>query len=351
MVNEQAIAGCILGTAVGDALGLPYEGINPDRAKRLLGAPDRYRFFLGRGMVSDDTEHTCMVAQALIESGMEADAFARSFAKRLRWWILALPAGVGKATARSCIKLWLGANPSHSGVYSAGNGPAMRAAILGAAIDDLPQLASLVRASSRVTHTDPKAEFGAIAVALAAREARLNREIDAERWLSLVSRWVREEGLELIALLTRAIESARSRESTSQFAIALGLGRGVTGYTYHTVPVAIHAWLSSPRDFRRAVTAAIECGGDADTTAAIVGGIVGSGVGQQGIPVEWIEGIRESPRSTQWMLRLGSSLAQALAEPSSVRPPTANPAVILLRNAFFLSIVLLHGFRRLAPPY
>ena len=104
----EPIAGCILGTAVGDALGLPYEGVSPKRAARLLGSPDRYRFFFRRGMISDDTEHTCMVAQSLIDAGGDVPNFTRSFARRLRWWILALPAGVGKATARSGIKLWLG---------------------------------------------------------------------------------------------------------------------------------------------------------------------------------------------------------------------------------------------------
>jgi ADP-ribosylglycohydrolase len=163
MVNEKAIIGCILGTAVGDALGLPYEGMPPSRARKLLGPPDRYRFVLGRGMISDDTEHTCMVSQSLIESGDNVDTFTRRFASRLRWWILALPAGVGKATARSCIKLWFGVRPSKSGVYSAGNGPAMRAAIFGATIDDIPKLLEYVRASSRLTHTDPKAEFGTVA--------------------------------------------------------------------------------------------------------------------------------------------------------------------------------------------
>lgn len=44
-MNRDAIIGCILGTAVGDALGLPYEGVSPQRARRLLGPPDRYRFF------------------------------------------------------------------------------------------------------------------------------------------------------------------------------------------------------------------------------------------------------------------------------------------------------------------
>ncbi len=107
-MSKKAIIGCLLGTAVGDALGLPYEGLSPSRAHKLLGSPNRYRFLLRRGMISDDTEHTCMVAQSLIESGSDVKAFTQRCACKLRWWMLALPAGVGKATARSCIKLWLG---------------------------------------------------------------------------------------------------------------------------------------------------------------------------------------------------------------------------------------------------
>jgi hypothetical protein len=64
--------------------------------------------------------------------------------------ILVLPAGVGKATAHSCIKLQLGIRPSRSGVYSAGNGPAMRAPLLGATMDDVSQLLEFVRASSLI---------------------------------------------------------------------------------------------------------------------------------------------------------------------------------------------------------
>ena len=60
---KQALVGTILGTAVGDAIGLPREGLSPARARRLFGDPPlRHRFLLGRGMISDDTEHTCMVA-------------------------------------------------------------------------------------------------------------------------------------------------------------------------------------------------------------------------------------------------------------------------------------------------
>lgn len=351
MKNEKAVIGCILGTAAGDALGLPYEGMSPARARKLLGPPERYRFLFGRGMISDDTEHTCMVSQSLIESGDNVEAFTRRFAFRLRWWMLALPAGVGKATARSCVKLWLGISPSKSGVHSAGNGPAMRAAILGATIDDVPKLREFVRASSRLTHTDPKAEYGAIAIALAAREASRNDADNADRWLEFVSQSLPGDAAELRELLRSAVASVASGESTRQYAIALGLDRGVSGYTYHTVPVAIHCWLSFPNDFQKAVTAAIECGGDADTTGAIVGGIVGARVGRDGIPPEWLSGISEWPRSVPWMESLGIELSRAWPNSRASRAPSTTPIAVIMRNFLFLAVVLCHGFRRLGPPY
>lgn len=351
MKYEKAIVGCILGTAVGDALGLPYEGMSPARARKMLGPPDRYRFLFGRGMISDDTEHICMVTQSLIESGDEMEMFKRRFATRLRRWILSLPAGVGKATAQSCVKLLLGFGPSMSGVHSAGNGPAMRAAILGATIDDVPKLLEFVQASSRLTHTDPKAEFGAVAIAVAAREASRNERVCAERWLNLVSQSLPIAAAELLALLQLAVASASRGEPTKDFAASLGLGRGVSGYTYHTVPVAIHCWLTFPNDFQRAVTAAVECGGDADTSAAIVGGIVGAAVGEEGIPAEWLNGLQEWPRTVSWMRCLGKEAAESWSSGRPMRPPDVNPAAVLLRNLFFLAAVLAHGFRRLGPPY
>lgn len=121
-------------------------------------------------MVSDDTEHTCMVAQALIVSGGDIRLFSRSLAWRLRFWLLGLPAGIGLATLRALVKLWLGFPASRSGVFSAGNGPAMRAAIIGAAFGGRPErMRGLARTSTRLTHTDPKAERGALAAHQAAR--------------------------------------------------------------------------------------------------------------------------------------------------------------------------------------
>ncbi|MTW22540.1 ADP-ribosylglycohydrolase family protein [Allochromatium palmeri] len=348
--DRTAIVGCLLGTAVGDALGLPYEGLSPQRAARLLGPPERQRL-LGRwGLVSDDTEHTAMVAQALIASSGDPERFRRSLAWRLRWWFLGLPAGVGWATLRAILRLWIGIRPERSGVYSAGNGPAMRAAILGVTIADPESLRVLVRASARLTHTDPLAEQGAWAVAWAARMAGAG-PVDPVRYLAEVRTSLGTEGQTLTTLIERAVDSVNQGESNEAFAQGLGLARGVSGYVCHTVPVALHAWLSHPRDYRAAVGAVIRCGGDTDSTAAIVGGILGAAVGRSGIPDDWLNGVIEWPRSIAWLERLGERLAASRTPVTSVRPlPLFVPAV-LIRNAFFLLVVLAHGFRRLGPPY
>ena len=176
---QRHIVGCILGTAVGDAIGLPYEGLSRRRAAKLLGPPNHHRFLFRRGMISDDTEHTCMVAQSLITSGGYPDSFCRSLGWRFRCWLLGLPAGIGFATLRSIVRLWIGVSPHRSGVFSAGNGPAMRAAIIGAALPDRKKMQALIRLSARITHTDPKAEYAAFAVALAAQKAQ-RKIIDEE---------------------------------------------------------------------------------------------------------------------------------------------------------------------------
>lgn len=350
-MTESHVVGCILGTAIGDALGLPYEGVSRHRAPRLLGLPDRHRFFLGRGMFSDDTEHTCMVAQALITSNLDIDKFTTNFAGRLRWWFIACPAGIGFATLRACLKLWLGYSPRTSGVYSVGNGPAMRSAIFGAIFDDIDTMVAYVRASTRVTHSDPRAEFGAITVALAAFYAKQNAAIDGQEFVDHLSKIIGSDGDELIGLLCRVVRSVSAKESTGVYAANNGHVVGVTGYVYSTVPVVIHAWLTNPKDYRAAVTSVIECGGDADTTAAIIGGILGTATGEAGIPQDWIARICDWPRSVNWLRGLGSQLQESLSEHNTQKTMSLNFAAVLGRHLLFTIIVLMHGFRRMLPPY
>ena len=348
-MQTRAIVGSLLGTAMGDAIGLPYEGLSRRRAARMFGPPDRHRLLFGYGMVSDDTEHACMTAQALLASGGDVERFRRQLSHRLRYWLLMLPAGVGFATGRAIIRLWLGWNPARSGVYSAGNRPAMRAPLLGAAIADTAQLRAFVTASTRLTHTDPKADHGAYAVALAAHLAARHGEVDAHVFLADLERDLGDEAGELLALLHAMAKAVKSGRSTPAYAASIGLDVGVSGYMYHTVPVALHAWLSHQRDFRGAVMEMVSCGGDTDSTAAIVGGIVGAAHGRAGIPDAWLNGLAEWPRSVGWM----ESLAERLAQSNTSGLPVFEPRILFtpVRNLIFLVIVLLHGFRRLLPPY
>lgn len=99
----------------------------------------------------------------------------------------------------------------------------------------------LVRASARLTHSDPKAEYGAIAVAMAAKHSRDHKVVNANLWLEQVVDAVGNDGDELVDLLRKPIDSVGRGEATIAFAESMGLAKGVTGYTYHTVPVAIHA--------------------------------------------------------------------------------------------------------------
>jgi ADP-ribosylglycohydrolase len=259
------------------------------------------------------------------------------------------------ATAKACLKLWIGFPVARSGVSSAGNGPAMRAGIIGVyAWDDLNLLRELVTASTRITHTDAAAEHGALAIALAAAHVvgvKTNgREVLAEDYLQFVRPCL--AGTEMLCRIEELVEYLRSGMSLKQYLKTNGLERGVSGYINHTVPACLYCWLAHPQDFRTAVEQIIVAGGDADSTGAIVGALAGVTMGPGAIPSEWVADLFEWPRSMAWIVRLADSLAADRLSPiKSHRPLALFWPGLLVRNAFFLGIVLLHGLRRLLPPY
>jgi ADP-ribosylglycohydrolase len=75
---QEVFSGVLLGTAVGDALGLPAENLSPERIRKRWSGEWRMRFLFGHGMMSDDTEHTIMVAQALLSHSDDSVAFQRA---------------------------------------------------------------------------------------------------------------------------------------------------------------------------------------------------------------------------------------------------------------------------------
>jgi ADP-ribosylglycohydrolase len=352
---RDRLRGLLVGQAVGDALGLPREGLSPRRARRMFGGPPlEHRFLLGRGMVSDDTEHACMTAQALLAQPRSADAFARSLAWRVRGWLALAPAGVGFATLRSGVKLWLGFPPTLSGVRSAGNGPAMRSPLLGACLARDPErLRAFVGASTRLSHTDPRAEEGALALALAVAQAFLRPDgapVEPAAVFAAARTAARHE--EIVSALNAAENGVRGGASLEDFAASIGCQGGVTGYIPHTLAAVLFCWLRRPDRFREAVEGAIVLGGDSDTTAAITGALAGASLGAAAIPATWLDGLIERPRSARWLDTLAGRLADAFADghPSAGALPLAWHE-LPVRNAFFLTVVLAHVIRRAFPPY
>jgi ADP-ribosylglycohydrolase len=336
--------GALLGTAVGDALGLPAEGLSRKRIGHLWNGDWKMRLFGGRGMVSDDTEHSFMVAQSLLASPLDVAGFQHRLAWKLRWWFIGLPAGVGMATARACIKLWVGFPPGKSGVWSAGNGPAMRSAVIGAFFaEDAGSRQAFVVASSRMTHTDPRAEIAAMAVAETAALLTLDRSGEILPMLPEIG-----DNDEWRGICRKLADARAAGLSVGEFADSMGLGRGVTGYAFHTVPVAIYSVLRHPDSFEAALVAALDCGGDTDTVGAIVGALMGASVGSDGIPDDWRNNVAEWPRSMAVLTRLARELSAPLGAGKPVRYFWPG---IVPRNLAFLAIIITHGFRRLLPPY
>lgn len=346
VTESDRFEGLLLGCAVGDSIGLPAEGLSRERIRRRWKGIWKQRLVFGRGLISDDTEHTWMVAECIARCGGDVERFRKLLATKLRTWFVAIPPGIGLATARACVKLCCGVSPTRSGICSAGNGPAMRSAVIGAVLrDSSEQIESFVRASTNITHTDPRAMTGALAVA---RSAAIT--FSSEPPGSPPSRVLNtlrecgtdEEWLQTVQFIERALAT---NASVDTFAEAIGCERGVSGYVYHTVPVAIYAWLHHFADFQSAVESVCNCGGDTDTVAAISGSLLGATLGHDAIPLEWRRRLMLWPSSK---LRL-DALVHSLTNLSDLDNSSFSWPALVAKNLLMIPTVLLHGLRRLVP--
>lgn len=312
LIDITAAQRSLLGVSLGDSLGLPYEGLSGSRGVRMFPLPVRQRLLFGSGFVSDDTVLSALLLRALCASispaGVDEEALSKHFARLIRKWFLSIPPGVGLSTVKACLRLCVGIPARRSGVPSAGNGAAMRVAVIGAALAKHPELRiQAVAASTRVTHTDPRAISGAQLVALAAalQTAGQASQFDAQA-RDLCPEWQWNE---------------------------FGTSRGPTGYVVHSVNAALRIWQEAT-GFEDAMERVIRLGGDTDTVGAMVGGILGAVPGDY--PKAW-------DHYHGWPQAFDISAAPWEHDVSYVR--------LLLPHLAALPIVLLHGFRRLAPPY
>lgn len=336
MTPTERYIGCLIGTAVGDSLLLPAEGLSRQRIARRFGDKLSQGLLFGRGMVSDDTDHTFLIARCLAAEHSDAQRFARRFAWRLRWWLLCVPAGCGKATGRAIIRLLLGWSPARAGVSSGGNGPSMRAAIIGAVFaDDANARQDFGRAACHLTHRHPHAEAAALAVAEVA--AWIMRDQEDDLWSLLVHTdpdWSRA-----IALVRAWFERG---DDTDALATTLGCPEYVSGWSLHSVPFALGCWLRHRHDPRTGLLAIRRAGGDTDTIGAIAGAWYGLDDGEAIFPVEWVK------RITDWPVSLGA-LRAAGAALTGTPPRRWAWQFVPLRNLVFFAIIIAHIFRRVLP--
>ena len=263
-------------------------------------------------MLSDDTEHSLMIAKALIQHPNDLSCFSSQLARDFRWWLLALPAGVGLATARAIAKLWFGFPPSSSGVYSAGNGAAMRVAIIGVYFFDSPnQLERFVRAATVITHTDSRALTGALAIARLAAwvAAHTHGQRPHSKELGEILRACGHDP-EWIQIVKTVEQAAKVNLTVDELAHALQISERVSGYVYHSVPIAIYSFWRHAGNFRAGTESTIRCGGDTDTTAAITGSLLGAGCPLESIPIEWRDRLCDWPRSSRYIRKLVKSASQ-----------------------------------------
>ncbi len=327
---------------MGDSIGLPFEGLAPKLIARRLKLPLEHHLVFGRGMVSDDTDHTVFVAQALIEAGDNAEKFGRVLANRLKCWLLCFPAGCGLATLRSILRLYCGVPRSRSGVVSAGNGAAMRSALIGVVYaQDADLRARFVEASSHITHRDPRAVFGAKAVAELAAFLTMSQDRPS---LAQLEQILRDSGTG--PDWEEAVQRTLAACGSGNLDLALtdrGRQKGVSGYVLETIPAAVAAWYIHFGDFRATIEVVVRLGGDTDTVGSIAGSLAGISCGRAGIPETWLNRLVDLPHGVDYL----SGLARQLG--TRTLAVAKFSWTLLPRGVVFTAIVLVHGFRRLIP--
>ena len=277
------------GLGLGDALGemLSYHSGN---AAGRLAAND---LPAGPWFHTDDTEMAISIVAVLQSHGeLNQDALARRFARRFE---RDPDRGYGSMTRIQLREINAGAKwrdtaaRAFGGQGSMGNGGAMRVAPLGAYFaDDLARCAEAARDSSLVTHTHPEGVAGTIAVALAAAAAWQLRDTPvAERARKLFEVVLR--GTPESQVRRKLLVASNTLADVPVESVARALGNGSLVTAPDTVPFCVWMAAHHARHFVEAIGKTVSVGGDCDTNAAIVGGIVALSAGRESIPVEWLK--------------------------------------------------------------
>ncbi len=294
--SKNKFTGCMLGAAIGDALGKQNEGLN---RKHILsrgfitdygiapeGCPGEK---LREGQYTDDTEQMIELAQSLIEcNGLDVYDFSEKLAV---WGQDALndperKSLVGPSSALAITRLNSGMDWQYSGSDIPSCGSAMRVAPIGLfyrSLDDIEFKAAL---SSIPTHISKGAIAGAVAVAVGIGCCILDMGcIDIIRETCTRTSNYDPDLAERIRL---SFEK-RYDEPDSVFAEL-----GTSYLAYETVPAAFYCFLRNSGSVENAILEAVNAGGDTDSIACITGALCGALKGADSLPEKWVAGLENT---------------------------------------------------------
>lgn len=263
--REDRVAGCLLGGALGDAIGSAFEGGEP--------GPD---FALPESLrITDDTQLTIATCESIAKtSAVAPEQIALSF---LRWFRDRRITGIGSSTLKALTELDVGghwAMVGATGERAAGNGAAMRVAPLAFFLDpDNDAQRQTIRDTCRITHRNDEAYIGALAILRTLRHVVLGGKLEPGFLPLLVDKLPDSRVRDRLADVCK--HSVNIQQYANQFA--------TSGYVVDSVPLAILAATESS-DVLATIEQLVKTGGDTDTNASMFGQIYGAAHGVQSLP-------------------------------------------------------------------
>ena len=295
---RDRIAGALYGVAVGDALGGPLEFMSAAEINRQHGWVSTMLgggwLGLRPGETTDDTAMTLAVAEGIMES---PEAPFQAIGARFIEWARSGPKDIG-GTCRSSITEAIrigGARPEfrawkegsrrvaeRNGHRSGGNGALMRAVYPALFYPDEEEAVLVTRGQGHMTHWDGSSDEAC--------------QIYARMVHCLITEAEKLEG-DPGHLREQFDERLCPTKYNTDDLLRLGRSGGLepSGYVVDSFKCALFC-LCDSEGFADTVCTAANMGGDADTIAAICGGLAGALYGFQAIPQEWVSSLSKSDR-------------------------------------------------------
>jgi ADP-ribosyl-[dinitrogen reductase] hydrolase len=297
---KDRFLGCLLGLAIGDALGMPVEGWTPEEIQQTYGRLDHYVARRGPnqvvvsppGEITGDTEMALCLVEGLISAGgfVDPEAIGIRFIKMFNGPSQCF---LGPTTRTAIERMEQTGDYQHGarGDWPAGAGIAARIAPLGLlhAVGHFNSevfTREIIRAGL-ITHCDPESLNGALALAYALRLIA-NDEIPPEMLIAEVAAYIDED--QVARQLRLAGRLARyGGEPEADLAHLRQIG--TSSYVAEAVAAALYCFVCHADDFSSAILTAVNAGGDTDTIASMTGSLSGAHVGARALPPDLVDGL------------------------------------------------------------